>query len=125
MYADLTAHVIYSSLNGGTFYRVPQVIASGTTAASGAGSLNNLGSIASYGCATLTITATGVVATDNLTFSTNASIIAVVGFVPASTGGISITQHPGSGNVNFDACNWSTGALTIGTGAQLNWTVVR
>jgi hypothetical protein len=100
-------------------------VASGTTAASGAGSLNNLGSIASTSCATLTVTATGVAATDSITFTPNASIKAVVGFTPATTGGLNITAYPTANNVNFDACNWSTGSLTPGTGAQLNWRVIR
>jgi len=100
-------------------------VASGTTASSGAGSLNNLGSIATATCATLTITATGVLATDVLSFSPNASLAGVVGFTPATTGGINIVPYASSGNVNFDACNWSGGSLTIGTGAQLNWRVAR
>jgi len=102
-----------------------QTIASGTTAASGAGSLNNLGSIASAACATLTISASGVAATDVIELTPNASLKAVVGFTPATTGGIALTGYPTSGNINLDACNWSTAGLTIGTGAQLNWRVVR
>ena len=112
----------------GTDWLMPNgsvLIASGTTAASGAGSLNNLGAITSTSTATLAISSSCVVSTDTITATPNASLKAVTGFTPTTTGGISIVPYPSSGNVNFDAENWSTGSLTIGTGAQLNWRVTR
>jgi hypothetical protein len=125
LYTDSSTGAYRESISGATGYRIPQVIATGTTASSGSGSLNNLGAISSTACATLTISASGVVVTDVIPFTPNASLKAVVGFTPATTGGITLTAYPTSGNINIDACNWSTGSLTIGTGAALNWMVIR
>ena len=120
-----TPVILYYNGTQFVMHNSPILIASGTTAASSTGSLNNLGSIASTATATLTIASSCVAATDVISFTPNASLKAVVGFTAATTGGITITAFPTAGNVNFDAQNWSTGALTIGTGAQLNWRVTR
>jgi len=103
---------------------VTQTVASGTTAATGAGSINNLGSISTASCATLTVTAANVASTDAIQFAPNGSIKALTGFVPATTGGLTIAAYPTSGYVNFDVCNWTSGSITPGD-VQLNWRVVR
>lgn len=95
-----------------------------TTIASGTSALGT-SSIASTACATVvTTTATNVVSTDSIIWNPNASIKAVTGYVPATTGGLSIAAYPTSGNVNFDVCNWSTGIITPGA-LTINWRVVR
>ena len=95
-----------------------QTIASGTAAL-------GTSAIASTACATVvTVAATGVAATDVISFTPNASIKAVTGYTPATTGGLSITAYPTSGNVNFDVCNWASGSLTPGA-VTLNWRVSR
>jgi hypothetical protein len=108
------------------------VVASGT--GSGGGTTNTIANgtatlgttaISSATCATVvTVTATGVASTDSITWSPNASIKAVTGYAPSTSGGLSIAAYPTSGNVNFDVCNWSSGSITPGA-VTLNWRVVR
>lgn len=105
---------------------IPQnaTAASSTTVASGTSALGT-SSISSAGCATVvTTTASGVAATDSITWTPNASIKAVTGYAPVTTGGLSIAAYPTSGNVNFDVCNWSASPITPGA-VTLNWRVIR
>ncbi len=87
-------------------------------------------SIASTACQTVTdgsvnsVTATNVLSTDTVEVTANGSIKAVVGFTPATTGGLTIAPYPKSGFVNLDVCNWSTGSLTPGA-VTVNVRVVR
>lgn len=139
---DLTAKVtgILPSANGGTanaFFTVagsassaktytfpnanstiPQTIASGTSAMA-------TGAIASTACASVVTTAaTGTLSTDAIIWTPNASIKALTGYTPATTGGLTIAAYPTADNVNFDVCNWSTGSLTP-SALTLNWRVIR
>lgn len=95
-----------------------------TTIASGTSSLGT-SAIGSGACATVvTTTATGVASTDAIQWNPNASIKAVTGYVPSTSGGLSIAGYPTAGNVNWDVCNWSAGSITPGA-VTLNWRVVR
>lgn len=100
---------------GGT---VAYVIASGTSAL-------GTSSIAPGACATVvTTSATGVASTDAIIITPNASIKAVNGYTPLTTGGLSIVPYPTANNVNIDVCNW--GSLSVNPGAvTLNWRVIR
>lgn len=116
--ADSTLHTFVSSVNGGSEFRVPQVIASGTSAL-------GTSAISSGACATVvTTSATGVASTDAISWNPNASIKAVTGYTPATTGGLSITGYPTANNVNWDVCNWSNASITPGA-VTLNWRVAR
>ena len=68
--------------------------------------------------------ATGVATTDVIQYSVNGSIKAVTGFVPGTTGGLSIVGYPTAGYVNWDVCNWESGSVTPGA-VTLNWAVYR
>lgn len=95
-----------------------QVIASGNKAL-------DFASTATGACATvITDTATGTLTTDRIIFNANASIKAVTGYVPASTGGFSIAAYPTSDTVNFEACNWTAGTVDPGS-ITVNWIVIR
>ncbi len=95
-----------------------QVIAHGAKAV-------DFASTASGACATvITDTATGTLSTDVILFTTNASIKAVTGYVPASTGGFSINAYPTADTVNFEGCNWTSGTVDPGS-ITLNWKVIR
>jgi hypothetical protein len=95
-----------------------------TTIASGTSALGT-SAISSGACATVvTTTASGVASTDAIEWTPNASIKAVTGYAPSTSGGLSIAAYPTSGNVNFDVCNWSSGSITPGA-VTLNWRVVR
>jgi hypothetical protein len=97
---------------------LPIIIASGATAL-------DFASTATGACATvIQAAATGVATTDVIIFNPNASIKAVTGYVPASTGGFSITAFPTSGYVNFEACNWTAGTVDPAS-ITVNWMVIR
>lgn len=116
--ADSALHRELLSNNGGSELPVAQIIGSGTAAL-------GTSSISSGACATVvTVSATGVASTDTITWTPNASIKAVTGYTPATTGGLSIAAYPTANNVSFDVCNWSSGSITPGA-VTLNWKVVR
>lgn len=95
-----------------------QVIASGATAV-------DFTSTATGACATvITATATGAASTDVIIFNANASIKAVTGYVPASTGGFSISAFPTTNSVSFEGCNWTAGTVDPGS-ITINWVVIR
>lgn len=74
--------------------------------------------------ATYTVTAAGVLSTDIISASANATLTATTGYSPSTSGGLSINFWPGSGTVNFDVCNWSASSITPGA-VTLNWRVSR
>lgn len=97
---------------------IGQIIASGATALDFASTLTGA-------CATvITATATGTASTDVILFTTNASIKAVTGYVPAATGGFSINAYPTTDTANFEACNWTAGTVDPGS-ITVNWKVIR
>ena len=97
---------------------VPQVIASGATAV-------DFASTATGACATVvTASATGVASTDAIIWNANASIKAVTGYVPASTGGFSISAYPTTNTINFEGCNWTSSTVDPGS-ITINWLVLR
>jgi hypothetical protein len=94
------------------------------TIASGTATLGT-GAISANACASVvTVTATGVAATDRIAYTPNADISGVTGYGVASTDGLIVYPWPDAGHVNFKVCN-STG-LSITPGAvTLNWGAVR
>ena len=81
--------------------------------------------IASGGCATVvTVAGTGILVSDSISWNPNASIKAVTGYIPSTSGGLTITPYPTVNNVNFDVCNWSSASITPGA-VTLNWKVTR
>jgi hypothetical protein len=118
MWADSTAHAWMMNNNNAGAVRVSGTIASGSTAL-------GTSAIASGACATVvTAAATGVVSTDTIAWNPNASLTAVTGYVPATTGGLSISAFPSANLVSFDVCNWSNASITPGA-VTLNWRVAR
>jgi hypothetical protein len=111
-YADSTSHTLKCSYNNGTFFSLPQTVASGTavmtTAGIGAGACGS----------TVAVGASGVVATDTISSSHNAVVTA------ANDGLLILNWWPTSNNVNFNYCNPGTGTVTP-TAMTVNWTVVR
>lgn len=97
---------------------IGQVIAHGAKAL-------DFASTATGACATvITDTATGTLSTDVIIFTTNASIKAVTGYVPAATGGFSINAFPSADTVSFEGCNWTSGTVDPGS-ITVNWKVIR
>ena len=94
------------------------------TIAAGTASLGTT-AISSATCATVvTVTATNVLSTDAIIWTPNSSLKAITGYVPATTGGLTIAAYPTAGNVNFDVCNWTASSITPGA-VTLNWRVTR
>lgn len=98
---------------------VGQIVAHGTKALDFVSTLTGA-------CATvITDTATGVDATkDTILFMPNASIKAVTGYIPAATGGFSITAYPTTNTANFEGCNWTSGTVDPGS-VTVNWIAIR
>jgi hypothetical protein len=83
------------------------------------------GTISSAACATaVTVSATGVTTTDVVTASFNGDATAVTGYMPLTTGMLTIIAYPTSDNVNFKVCNTTNASITPGPIA-LNWRVTR
>lgn len=98
----------------------------GTTAtvANGTAALGT-SAIASAACATtITATATGVLTTDDIMADFNANPTAVTGYVPSTSGMLTIIKWPTANVVNFAVCNNTGGSITPGA-ITLNWRVVR
>lgn len=125
--ADLSATGTPSSttyLRGDNTWGTPAGSGTTVTIASGTSALGT-SAIASGACATVvTTTATGTATTDAITWNPNGSIKAVTGYTPSTSGGLTITPYPTSGNVNFDVCNWTASSITPGA-VTLNWRVTR
>jgi hypothetical protein len=95
-----------------------------TTVAAGTAAMGT-GSIASAACATVvTVSATGVLTTDVIQFGLNGDITGVTGYIPSTGGTLYIYAYPTANNVNFKACNNTSGAIVPGA-VTLNWRVAR
>jgi hypothetical protein len=95
-----------------------------TTIASGTAALGT-SAIASAACATVvTVAATNVATTDVVMASFNSDPTAVTGYIPSTSGMLTIFGYPTSGNVNFKVCNNTGGSITPGA-ITLNWRVAR
>lgn len=95
-----------------------------TTIASGTAALGTT-AIASASCATVvTVAAANVATTDVVTASFNGDPTGVTGYIPATTGMLTIIGYPTSGNANFKVCNNTSASITPGA-ITLNWRVVR
>ena len=116
------APVCVTIQSDGTNYNVipaaPATVASGTSAL-------GTGAISSATCATVVTTAaTGVLTTDVVNASFNGDPTAVTGYVPLTSGMLTIIGYPTAGNVNFKVCNNTSSSVTPGA-ITLNWRVTR
>lgn len=81
--------------------------------------------ISSAACATVVTTAaTGTATTDVIWWGFNGDPTAVTGYVPLTSGMLTIIAYPSANNVNFKVCN-NTGASITPGAITLNWKVVR
>jgi hypothetical protein len=110
--------IVTTAGSPGTWWSVVKTVASGATAM-------GTGAISSAACATtVTAAATGVASTDVIQASFNGDPTGVTGYVPFTTGMLTIIPFPTSGNVNFKVCNNTLGSITPGA-LTLNWRVER
>lgn len=97
---------------------IPRVVASGAKALA-------TSAISSAACsAAQTDTATGTLTTDAIIVSFNGDPTAVTGYVPLTTGMLTIIPYPTADTVNFKVCNNTSASITPGA-ITLNWRVVR
>lgn len=92
------------------------------TIASGTASLGT-SAIPSNTCASaVTVSATGVLATDDIMADFNTDPTGSLGYQPGAM--LTIVKYPTSGNVNFKVCNNTVNTITP-VAQTLNWRVVR
>lgn len=97
---------------------IPRTVASGAKALA-------TGAIASAACtAAQTDTATGTLTTDGIVVSFNADPTAVTGYVPLTSGMLTIIYYPTADTVNFKVCNNTANSITPGA-VTINWRVLR
>jgi hypothetical protein len=104
----------------------PTLVA-GTMGVSVANGTSALGtsSISSGACATVvTTSATGTATTDAISWGFNGDPTGVTGYVPSTSGMLTIIAYPTSNNVNFKVCNNTSASISPGA-ITLNWRVVR
>jgi hypothetical protein len=95
-----------------------------STISSGTSALGT-SAISSAACASVvTTSATNTATTDVVLASFNGDPTAVTGYIPATTGMLTIISYPTTNNVNFKVCNNSSSSITPGA-ITLNWRVVR
>jgi hypothetical protein len=95
-----------------------------TTIAAGTSAMGT-SAITSATCATVvTTSATNTATTDVILASFNGDPTAVTGYVPATTGMLTIISYPTANNVNFKVCNNTSSSITPGA-ITLNWRVIR
>lgn len=94
------------------------------TIASGAKALAT-GAISSATCTSAqTDTATGTATTDAVIATFNGDPTAVTGYIPSTSGMLTIIAYPTSNTVNFKVCNNTASSITPGA-VTINWRVVR
>lgn len=118
-YGDSTAHAEKCSYNNGTFFRAPQVIATGATAL-------GTGAVSSATCATtVTGTATGATTASVVHWSLASDPNAVTGYAGSATAAVvQIYAFPTANTVNFRVCNNTSGSITPGA-MSVNWDVIQ
>lgn len=110
-----------TSVNGTS---IPSSATLTQTIASGTATLGT-SAIASGTCATVvTATATGTATTDTLTASFNGDPTAVTGYIPSTSGMLTIISYPTANTANFKVCNNTSASITPGA-ITINWRVVR
>jgi hypothetical protein len=111
-YGDSTAHALQCSYNNGSFLKIPQVVASGT-------STFTTTAITAGTCQlTVTTPATGAATTDGIE-------VAYASAPTGTTDGLLIlNKWVTSGSVNFSRCNPTARSITP-TALVLNWRVIR
>ena len=106
------------AINVGTTLGIARTIATGTSAL-------GTSAISSATCASVvTTSATNTATTDVVTASFNGDPTAVTGYVPLTTGMLTIIVYPTANNVNFKVCNNTSASITPGA-ITLNWRVAR
>ncbi len=120
--ADIPASLSSTTTVNGT--SIPSSVTLTQTIASGTSALGT-SAIASGTCASaVTTSASGAATTDAISASFNADPTAVTGYIPTTSGMLTIIGYPTTNNVNWKVCNNSPASITPGA-ITINWRVVR
>ncbi len=121
----LTIQPVAGALTPATTALIPNLNKTLTaTIASGAKTLNTT-AVASATCsAEQTDTATGTVSTDAFSVVFNGDPTAITGYVPLTTGNLTIWPYPKTDQVAFRVCNATASTITP-SAVTLNWRVTR
>ena len=120
-YCDSATHESYDSNNNGPFYERIHLIARGTlTLPSGT-------AIASGSCASaITATVKGAnPSSDDLSWDPISDWSAINGYGNSRAGVLTVYREITTDSVNFKVCNWTSSAITPGSGARLSYRVTR
>jgi hypothetical protein len=102
----------------------PVISQAAITIGSGTAALGT-SAIASGACATaVTVSATGVATTDTIQADFNGDPTGITGYIPSTSGILTVIKYPTANNVNFKVCNMTSASITPGA-VTLNWKVVR
>jgi hypothetical protein len=122
---------------------LPLSVANGGTGAGSAapGTANNIGAVGLVATGTIalnttavssgtcgsaqTAAATGALPTDELSASFSADPTATTGYIPSTSGMLTIIFYLTSNTANFKVCNNTTSSITPGGTVTLNWKVLR
>lgn len=116
--ATATGGQLDYSVNGGTFFPLPQLICSGQIALT-------TGAISSGTRATNTLTCTGLSAsTDTIDCTFSGDTNAVTGYAPSASGGITLKTWASTNTINVDQVNNTSGSITPGA-ATINCKGIR
>lgn len=69
------------------------------------------------------VTVTNITTAASYGWNSSGSLKAVTGFVPGTSGGLSIVSYVTSGYINWDVCNWTSAPVTPGA-VTVNWWVL-
>jgi len=95
------------------------------TIASGTSTLGS-SAISSATCATVVTTAaTNTATTDVVVAGFQGDVTGVTGYIPSTSGMLTIIAYPTANNVNFKVCNNTASSITPGAALVINWRVIR
>jgi len=94
------------------------------TVCSGSQALGTSAIASGAAATTVTITCTGLLATDNIQLDFNASPLGVTGYIPSSSGMLTIVKWPSANTINIAVVNNTSSSITPGA-VTLNYRVVR
>jgi hypothetical protein len=95
-----------------------------TTICSGSQVLGTALIAAGAAASTVTVTCTGLATTDNVELDFNGSPLAVTGYIPSTSGMLTIIKWPSSNTINISVVNNTANSITPGS-ITLNYRVVR
>lgn len=115
--ANTTGIVQAATFQDSNSHKLPFVLGAGATAL-------NTAAISSTNCNTTTQALTGLATTDTIIPTAAADWTGVTGYIPATTGILTLYIFPTTNTINFKVCNMTSSTITPAA-ASVNWLVIR